>query len=134
MGHHLFNVGNQGWVMLNKTFIVLISLSIFCHATTNITVLNNQSINSSTISKTKDESTKIITLKSLNQQTNIPTKTITINQNTALYLPPSANVISIAPLHQNANFFADEVKSHYDGSFLIYGATFLLVGASLFSR
>ena len=127
-------MGHKGWVKLNKIVIFLISLNVFCHTTTNITILNSQSINSNTLSKTTNESTKVITLKSVNQQPNIPTKTITINQNTELYLPPSANVISIEPLHQNANFFADEVKSHYDGSFLIYGATFLLVGASLFSR
>lgn len=134
MGRYLFNVGHKGWVMLNKIVIFLISLAIFGHATTNITVLNNQPVHSNTISRTGNEPTKIITLKSLNHKPNIPTKTITVNQNTELYLPPSANVISIEPLHQNANFFADEVKSHYDGSFLIYGATFLLVGASLFSR
>ena len=134
MGRYLSYVGHKGWLKLNKIVIFLISLSIFCHTTTTITVLNSQPINSNTLSKTTNEPTKIITLKSVNQQPNIPTKTITINQNTELYLPPSANVISIEPLHQNANFFADEVKSHYDGSFLIYGATFLLVGASLFSR
>ena len=120
--------------MVNKIFILLITLSVFCHTTTTITVLNNQPVNSNTMSKTANEQTKTITLKSLNHKTKLATKTISINQNAALYLPPSANIISIDPLHQNANFFADEVKSHYDGSFLIYGATFLLVGASLFSR
>ena len=134
MGRYLSYVGHKGWLKLNKIVIFLISLSIFCHTTTNITVLNSQLINSNTLSKTTNEPTKIITLKSLNHKPNIPTKNITINQNTELYLPPSTKIISIEPLHQNANFFADEVKSHYDGSFLIYGATFLLVGASLFSR
>ena len=134
MGCYLFNVGHKRWVMVNKVFIFLISLTIIGHTTTNVTVLNNQPVSSKTISKTANEPTKIITLKSLNKQEAVPTETITISHNTALYLPPSANVIMIDPLHQNAIFFADEVKSHYDGSFLIYGATFLLVGFSLFSK
>ena len=134
MGCHVFNVGYTRRITMNKIIIFLMLLSVFSQATTTITLATTKHADSSIISKKTNDPTKVITLKSQKEKAVIPPNAIIINQKTALYLPPSANIVTIEPNHQKAASFANEVKSHYDGSFLIYGTTFLLVGFSLFSK
>mgnify|MGYP001201842502 CR=1 FL=1 len=113
-----------------KLCLITLAIQTLSHASEQIEVNASPSLNASKIFSNNNQS---VSFKLVDKQKpSIPTQTITISGNVKLYVPPNTTIVNIEHRHQNATEFSTQVSNHYNGSFLIYTLTFLLVGLNLF--